>query len=87
MFEPGQILGNVQSLIGAACLCAVDGVIRIDSARTLLEHGERQCAVRIQCRIGRCHQPALDIVRRQRRVMFQHQSCNPAHDSRGLARP
>ena len=60
--------------------------VRVDEARALLEHAVRELAVRLHGRARGGDQPALHRVRRERRVVLQHQRDDARGDGRRLRR-
>ena len=79
-----QVGRDIEAHVGAAGRRAVDRALGIDQARTLLEHRERERAVRLHRRLGGRHQPALHAVGRQRRIRLQHQGHDAGGDAGGL---
>ncbi len=81
-----QVVGDVQAAVSTLVGRAVDRIISVYHACTLLEDAVSKVTVLIHRRAGRVHQAAFDIVRRQVRVRLQHQRNDAARHCRGLRR-
>ena len=83
----GNVLGDIETLVGAVYRLAVHRVVGVHDAGALLEDRVGGLAGRLHNRGGRTHQPALDLIGRERRVRLQHQRDRATDGRSGLRGP